>query len=40
MCDDKCKHPELKPQTGKCSKQQIEKCHGTEKKHTCSCENK
>ncbi len=32
---DKCKHPELRPEDGKCTDEQIKKCHGDEEKHTC-----
>lgn len=35
MCECKCEHPELKPEKGKCSEQQIKECHGDEKEHPC-----
>lgn len=35
MCDCDCKHPELKPESGKCSEKQIKECHGDEKDHPC-----
>lgn len=31
-----CKHPELRPKEGNCSKEQIEICHGNEKVHPCN----
>ncbi len=40
MCNCKCKCPELKPENGKCSEQQIRECHGDEKEHNCECEKK
>jgi len=31
-----CQHPEkLKDSPGKCSKEQIEECHGKQEKHSC-----
>ncbi len=40
MCDCNCKRPELRPEKGKCSEQQIKECHGDEKEQNCDCENK
>ncbi|MCR3921458.1 MAG: hypothetical protein NUK65_02945 [Firmicutes bacterium] len=31
MSESKCDHPELKPNSGKCSDEQVKKCHGEEK---------
>jgi hypothetical protein len=31
----KCMHPEKKPKSGKCSPEQIAKCHPKEKIHHC-----
>jgi hypothetical protein len=33
-----CTHPELKPEHGKCSEEQIQKCHGDNKEHPCKSE--
>lgn len=36
-----CKHPErLKGKPFNCSPEQIEKCHGKKKEHSCESENK
>ncbi len=36
MSECKCQKPELKPKDGgKCSTEQIKKCHGDEKHHPC-----
>lgn len=44
MCNankkDNCEHPELRPADGKCSEEQIKKCHGNVKEHTCESEKK
>jgi|LSQX01.1.fsa_nt_gb hypothetical protein len=37
MCKSKCEHPELKPEEGKCSEEQIKHCHCDEKDHPCDC---
>ncbi len=36
MSESNCEHPDLKPKSGKCSDEQIEKCHGKVKTHPCS----
>ncbi|MBM7623174.1 hypothetical protein JOC26_000706 [Sporohalobacter salinus] len=38
MCDEsKCEYPEkLEGKPGECSPEQIEKCHGEERSHSCN----
>jgi hypothetical protein len=37
MCKENCQHPEKKKgKPGKCSDEQIKKCHGDTKKHPCT----
>jgi hypothetical protein len=36
MSNCQCEHPEFRPEKGECSAEQIEKCHGDEKKHPCN----
>ncbi len=33
-----CMHPELRPEDGKCSEEQIQKCHGNKNEHPCDSE--
>ncbi|HZK24768.1 MAG TPA: hypothetical protein VFC74_05200 [Oscillospiraceae bacterium] len=33
MSKPDCEHPELRPEDGKCSAEQIRKCHGKDKTH-------
>ncbi len=41
MCDCKCQHPEkLKGKPGDCSLEQIKECHGDEKGHPCTDDEK
>lgn len=44
MCDSNktinCEHPEWRPCDGNCSKELIEKCHGSTKEHPCNSEKK
>ena len=41
MCDCKCQHPEkLKTKPGDCSLEQIKECHGDEKGHPCTDDEK
>jgi len=41
MCDCKCQHPEkLKVKPGDCTLDQIKECHGDEKGHACTGEDK
>jgi DNA-binding transcriptional ArsR family regulator len=41
MCDCKCQHPEkLKGNPGDCSLEQIKECHGDEKEHPCTDDDK
>lgn len=41
MCDCKCQQPEkLKGKPGECTPVQIRECHGDEKKHPCSGDEK
>ncbi len=35
MSESKCEHPDLRPKSGKCSDELIEKCHGKAKTHSC-----
>lgn len=35
MSAKQCEHPELQPKDGECSTEQIEKCHGSQKSHSC-----
>lgn len=35
MGESKCEHPDLRPKSGKCSDELIEKCHGKVKTHPC-----
>lgn len=35
-----CEHPDRRPVDGKCSKELIEKCHGSTKEHPCKSEKK
>ena len=38
MSHDTCEHPERKPKDGKCSEEQIKKCHGSPNTHPCESE--
>jgi len=38
MNHDNCEHPERKPKDGKCSEEQIKKCHGEKEGHPCDSE--
>lgn len=35
MSHNECEHPEARPKDGKCSAEQIKKCHGSEEEHPC-----
>ncbi len=35
MTNNNCEHPERKPKNGKCSEEQIRKCHGEKEIHPC-----
>lgn len=35
MSHDNCEYPERKPKEGKCSEEQMRKCHGNEEDHPC-----
>ena len=38
MSNDNCEHPERRPKDGKCSEEQIKKCHGSKEEHLCDSE--
>jgi len=37
---NQCQRPDLRPAHGKCSEEQIKKCHGDKKEHPCAGEKK
>ena len=38
MNHNDCEHPERRPKDGKCSEEQIRRCHGEKEKHPCDSE--
>ena len=40
MSECNCEKPDLRPEDGKCSEEQIKTCHGDEKAHPCECDKK
>jgi len=38
MSNNNCEHPESRPKDGKCSEEQIKKCHGSTEDHPCDSE--
>lgn len=38
MNHNDCEHPERRPKDGKCSEEQIKRCHGGKEEHPCDSE--